>query len=145
MLCLKIRLCHYQHILKRKAERSGKQNSFGIMELIFSLHFCVLQRYRHFPKCSDSFQKSNNKMVCSLNTCFTDLGWAFWKSPGLFTLDLFSTWYLECHVQAPGLMMFSPFLCQKWWEHFGASWILGFLTFWHFVHSSEKGFGSRST
>lgn len=51
-------------------------------------------------------------MVCCLNTCFIDLGWAFWKSPGLFTLDLFSTWYLERHVQGPGLMMFSPFLCQ---------------------------------
>lgn len=78
-------------------------------------------------------------MVCSLNTCFTHLEWAFWKSPGLFTLDLFSTWYLEHHVQCLGLMMFSPFLFR-----------LGFWGFWHSdtVHSSEKGFGrfgSRST
>lgn len=65
----------------------------------------------NFPKSSDSFQ-SNNKMVYSLNTCFTHIGWAFWKSPGLFTVDLFSTWYLEHHVQGLGLTMFSLFLYQ---------------------------------
>lgn len=67
-------------------------------------------------------------MSCSLYTCFTDLGWPFWKSPGLLTLDLCSTLYLDCHVQSPGLIMFSPFLCRNGEK---ISVPLGFWGFWH--------------